>query len=937
MDYLEWNNIISEYFFNPANAGKNIHLYITKTDIIHLGGKHFIEESEDEIWHNFVIAIKHGLPGSKGNITAKAKYTYEKRKLLKINSVEIKYPPYITYLVFFVLPLIEGLDGTYSANNYYDRLNRLLQTNHINETIGTNDFRNNQINELWDALSKWANITKKGDFGYFQVIPFTNTNWIYVGKIFSQCIFPPRAITRLPILFFEAGMIPDSHYSPLEIKKYLLQYGSSVLNLSSNTINVINKSDTDELGLSILETVKQEYYKWTGESHFTDEGVPTKRNYVTSRIYSQIQIFSNQGKIEFSFRIKSTNDFPEDLKLNGFDIREEKYGYSKTIHTIPFKDSFQLIDDFNMWIAKFPDKDIRLFISGGSLQFSTDYWIETDNLNKTNRMYLLCKNSKRDMIDDWLKNHCSEFEDESDYEGLPENHSLFRFSNPNEGIDSIPELRLFKEKSIRLISALRIDFRTFTNDIMPEVEIFNADGTESVYLQYKNCDNKNHLKKKTSSNNCWLLPDNIFLYADFNIRVEGETFKENETTYKIISSNDSTIIVDEKELPIRGLFGQIVNGNIGQYSIGNSVIGGNLDRQQPYMHLFKGITEDTFTDINSSTYSHSEGNMLISYLSLKKKTTAKDFYSAFEQLHSKYFGNMTQNDNFNYSKIKKTSLKFFDYLGYLDYEYETKTIIVNPPQLIFIPASKGRKVLLIGERNESLMNKIIEKSPAFDLQVEIQRQFQSNEDLLLPDVVTLKSFGSEKNLFGEKNLIAFAKELNIIFNHAEVLQVSLQQLCGNINEYEKEVLSKQEKLTFEDWDWTRYQFNPETLQLEQSSGDFDKTFSLLEYRLRPWEYHHRLWVDHKCYNVDVNWGKFLVLKRAKKNVILYDSESEKVAIPTSLALPKLLAKSIMLSSGFAPVYKNIEGNHYRVYQNIPSIFIKNLFDKLEQQTKEYKI
>ena len=37
MKYLEWNNIISAYFFNPVNAGKDIHLYLTKNDIIGLG------------------------------------------------------------------------------------------------------------------------------------------------------------------------------------------------------------------------------------------------------------------------------------------------------------------------------------------------------------------------------------------------------------------------------------------------------------------------------------------------------------------------------------------------------------------------------------------------------------------------------------------------------------------------------------------------------------------------------------------------------------------------------------------------------------------------------------------------------------------------------------------------------------------------------------
>src|SRR5690606_25626940 len=116
-------------------------------------------------------------------------------------------------------------------------------------------------------------------------------------------------------------------------------------------------------------------------------------------------------------------------------------------------------------------------------------------------------------------------------------------------------------------------------------------------------------------------------------------------------------------------------------------------------------------------------------------------------------------NNFNYSKVKKASLNFFDYLGYLDYEYETKSIVVNPPQLIFIPSSKGRKVLLIGGRDETLVNAIIATAPKHNLQVEITKQFQSNEDYLLPDAITIKAFGTAKEVFGERNIIAFANEL----------------------------------------------------------------------------------------------------------------------------------------------------------------------------------
>src|ERR1700722_5121598 len=101
MNYIEWNNLISKYFFNPENAGKDIHLYITKADIVNIAKEYISENNDDEIWNDFILAIKGGLIGSYGNITAKAKNCYERRHLNKLDSFEIKYPPYITYLALF--------------------------------------------------------------------------------------------------------------------------------------------------------------------------------------------------------------------------------------------------------------------------------------------------------------------------------------------------------------------------------------------------------------------------------------------------------------------------------------------------------------------------------------------------------------------------------------------------------------------------------------------------------------------------------------------------------------------------------------------------------------------------------------------------------------------------------------------------------------------
>jgi len=936
MKYLEWNNLIAKHFFNPEQAGKEIHLFITKQEIINLAKENLEGKTNGEIWFDFLRKLKGGLPGSSSHpyLIDKAIHSYTEWKrpgIKSIEGVELKFPPYVAYLVFLVLPLVE-IQGNYNANNYYDRLEDFLNENLIKQNLRN---RLSEIEILWNNLAHWANTTNNGEQGFFRLRNFIHQNWIYVGKVFSQSIFPPRAIKKLPELFLQAGMIPDSNYPLTEFKKNLLKYGSSILLLPKSVLDIIQRSDTHELGQSIVETAKKEYNKWTGESHSIDEtGIRTKRNDISSRIYLQLQLFSNEGRIQFSYRMKSANEFPEDLNFNGSNILEEKGGYSKTIN-LPFKSSFELKDNFNKWVAKFPDKDFRLFISAGSLQLSTDYWIETDTLTKVNWMLLLCRKSKQDRIVNWLKNDCSGYEDESDFENMPDGYSLFKFLNPQVGIDEIPELTIIREKDIKLVSALEVDFRTFTNDFLPEVEVLNSIGTERVYLQYKNSEEKIFLKKTISNSNHWSLPADIVMYVDFNVRAEGETFLGNETAYKIISANDSATILSKSRLPKRDSFGKITENNLSKYSIGSSIFGANILREVPYQHLFRGTKEDSTTELIPPVYINSKGNMLLSFLTLKGTATVQEFYVAFEFLYSKFFENKNESEELNYSKIKKASLNFFNYLGYLDYEYETKLLVVSPPQMIFIPTSEGRKVLLIGGRDASLVNSIIEVSNKYNLQVEITKQFNSNEDLLLPDAITIKSFGNSKERFGELNLIAFAKELKIEFNPAELVQVGLQDFCSDIEEYENDMLAKKETImTFEDW--AKYTFNAQSLQLNKAFTEtFDKHLTFLEYRLRPWEFYHRLWLNQKCYDVDRNWGKYLILKKLNIHVVL--KGNMKVAIPVGLPLPRLLFEAIMLCSGVAPELTYINGRSYRIYENIPSMFINNLFQKLGQKPLNFEL
>lgn len=926
MKYLEWNNIISEYFFNTSNAGKDIHLYLTKTDIIHLQNN-IDDRTNEDIWADFTGAIRRGLPGSTGNVTGKAKYAYDKRNLIKIDSVEIKYPLYLAYLVFFVLPLTEGIGETYSQNNYYDRLNKFLRDNQLHETIGTSDFRNNKINCLWEDLENWANVKNSGDLGLFKVIPFTNSKWIYAGKVFSQCIFPPKAIKRLPDLFLHTGMIPDSNYLSTEIRSYLLRYGSSLLQLPNSALNAI-KGESNELGQSIIDIVTREYKKWTGETHEDieeEQNQRKKRNYTIAPLFLQLKVNTNDEEIKFSYRLYSQNDYPEDLKFGEYEDLYDVNGWSKTLQ-FKFKDSFEIKDDFNKWIARFPERDVRLFVNASTKQLSANYWIETDVLSKTDTMYLLCKRGKSDIIKKWGETFGNgDFKQEEDFDGLPENYSLFWFRNPTQSCIEIQLLTILSEKQVELTGGLKVNFRTYINDFLPEVEIKNADGNEKVYLYYVITGEKIYLSKNLAFNNRWFLPKDILLNVDFFAKIEDEGLSGNEFAYNIVSSNNTANKVEGSQLPKRDSFGRSITTEVEQYCLGSNLINPNRRSAKgisPYTSEFTSINQENYISVSEATFNNHCGNRLCSFLSLKSVLSTEEFFKAFEYYYSKEF-DVTENTNL--TRWKKVSLSFYDFIGILDYDYETKKIVLNPPQLIFIPAKRGRRILLIGARDSSLIKAIIKTAPKHNLQVEITKQFLSNEKMLLPDVITIKAFGSDN--FGENNLKAFADELHIKFSNDYFPQIALQDFSANITDYENSLPHTDEN----DYDWARKIFNLWTLCFEKiETPFFAKSFSLIEYKLNEYTYHYKLWKENQCYQIDKNWGKFVALKYFNKNVVLFDSTKNKVAIPLETPLPRLLSESVMLLSGLAPDFKYIDGKRYRIYENIPSIFTQNLFHKLGQ-------
>ena len=106
MNYLQWNTAITNHFFNEENEENEVTLYFSERIILEIGAANF-EEPEDGYLKDFFTALKIGVNGINNDDYFQRIIDLEDRFLsgaIAIAGVPFKYPPYLSYLLTFILP-----------------------------------------------------------------------------------------------------------------------------------------------------------------------------------------------------------------------------------------------------------------------------------------------------------------------------------------------------------------------------------------------------------------------------------------------------------------------------------------------------------------------------------------------------------------------------------------------------------------------------------------------------------------------------------------------------------------------------------------------------------------------------------------------------------------------------------------------------------------
>lgn len=962
MKYLEWNHIIGEYFFNPSNAGEEVLLYVTKKEISELGICKSGFTSESQSWDDYCNAVKFGFPeiSSKTNFIDKFlvlanKWKYFEKKVFESNyhedfkidnisiyspNLKIVYPFYLGYLVALIIPLTDNVNE-HRANAYYKPLNNFLHLNNIiDEDLNVKAI--GQIDEVWKNLETWSKIYYKTDLGFFTERHLGNPYWYYVGKPFSQCLLSPRNIRDIPNIFWAADIAPFSIITESHFLRIINLYGETKAGFNKRIKNIINDEE-NLLRKVIVDIVKREYSNWKGHVivYDEDETVSTpKSGWIYGTLLSAFSLNREDETFNHFYYLYSKNDFPEELNLGGNEINNSSNGYSKPIH-IPFNQNLNLTDEQNKWRASSTQNKIIIYSSGSYFGLSSDNFIETDKISKQSVMYLLCSDSKIRIIEDWGNTFLQGDFNRVIYENIPKDFNLYKFKNPQQSHPTEELLKVTSIKRIELQGGIKVSNREYLKNLLPRIYVSGANGTEKLFLEFKNPDKRIYLINNPLIPEEFIIPSDVICNQIFLIKDEIEKLENSELPYQIVDVGFNPLDIINENLTKRNRFGEISDGNDESFVLGSNTTYSNWQRQLSWiLPFFSNIYNKVEFIVCENEYKLQNGNLIIQILSKIRNLNLQEFSLILDAIENN--SRIWEHTIFQQSPkyIKQTSITFYDFLGFLDYDYSLNRISINKPQFVIIPSINSLKAILIGGRSKEFVDRLKICSIQHEVNIEFISQLSQLEIYYLPDLIRLTPANCHNSAEAWNKLQTIASELNIVFKfidrpylQPQIVQFGLQDFSETISGYKKNMLMNK----YEDkpnYEWARKFFDTTIFKFTKDPNPIDKNLSLQEYYVQ-YQYSYILWLDNKSYEIDRNWGKFLLLSEKNKNVIYYNEKTQELAIPKYVQLPRLIAESIMLLSGHAPYYKSIIVESvnliYQFYKNVPKLFAENLFKKFNQQ------
>lgn len=605
LTYLDWNNHISQYFFNEDKAGKDVILFCNKEIISRIGSLY------GEDFDDFVRCLIRGPDFVRTPYENICKMAYDSYYYGRRSDRE--YPPYIAYLALFVCAAT--MEGDYDSNTYYPRLKILVGEN---EKTNMSALFRRHIGYLWDDLQKWSQVKKGESCGRF-----TKTRrggHVHVGIIYAQTIISENERNKLPQLFLNAGLDPTDPPTEDVLKLKLRHYGERFFETRTQRLLDSQSAEDQKLLSALIDLVLSELERWDGtvpETETTlDEGldggaITPQRRHSWVNAYARVCLSRAPGgffsSIRFKFNLENENIvFPErglELKLAGargltehwlygaaFPIDEvNKEGWSRRLQVsrddrveilkadlIDWSEEAVFVDKDMDWRVVLRAAEVRVFLPPGRRENIPDTYVEAQHLERNCQFLVACHDSVRQRVVSWGEREVDNFV-QTPSSGLPRGWSLFRGENAKKGCSEFEPLALPTETRLRLVGGVRLSAGSncYLHFAPPTIFVEGSSGDVIVTV------NGEEIPKKHVEEMQWDIPSGYSTGDCITIDVlVGDKKACNSRTIQLV---EPEMVEDFSDVPVLDANGKIVGCEGGQprryargavvYGVGASELG----------------------------------------------------------------------------------------------------------------------------------------------------------------------------------------------------------------------------------------------------------------------------------------------------------------------------------------------------------------------------
>ena len=285
---------------------------------------------------------------------------------------------------------------------------------------------------------------------------------------------------------------------------------------------------------------------------------------------------------------------------------------------------------------------------------------------------------------------------------------------------------------------------------------------------------------------------------------------------------------------------------------------------------------------------------LIYALSAKGQISFTGFSAILRTLY--FQSEDSKSEDTSWDAVLRNTRRFLEDLGYCDIDYEKHKVSACPPTLVLLPQPGLTSAILTGA--------------------------------YIPEVITMIKAYAKKNLglcklewlshpceqpgaeFIPDTLHIIAVSVDLIKGMAEAAEINAQTLSNaseQLLQFSNSIAGFSKTLNFtvtqsvDPKGWEKQEFNTDELRFYWGSFTYSNS-RLARYQVPDRRYTSEIWYwkGTEYAVVDRYWGPWMLLWEVERNVIMHSYNDLELFVPSSVPLPRLLARAMTLCSGTVP-------------------------------------